>query len=675
MLRTPAIIVGVLMIAFVLGCGRGQPQPAAAPNADAKAQKNEGDARKDQSEPGRETGGRKLAEGLDDPRRGADARQGDPSKKDPATAKPDGQPLAEAEKLHKSLGVPGGTVGGATRESGQAGATQLWAALPNANRSLSAGGGIPANGPTAGFGFARGGEAAGRMKFGARPGFGEGAPPPLPAAAAQPMPLDGHDGANAERYGSYRENEFRSPLVAALSTFSADVNTASYANIRRMLNQGTLPVKDSVFLAEFINYFPYRYATPKGEDPVEFNIEMGPCPWNRKHYLVRVGIQAYQIPEDKMPPRNLVFLIDTSGSMSSPNRLPLVKQALNLLVDKLVEKDRVSIVTYAGDSRVALGPTKGTERDVIKDVITNLQAQGSTNGEGGIKNAYRLARETFIDGGVNRVILCTDGDFNVGQTNQGELVSMIEEQRKSKVFLTILGFGMGNYKDETLKELANHGNGHHAYIDTLEEAKKLFVDQGGALVCVAKDVKFQIDFNPAKVLAYRLIGYENRLLKDEDFKNDAKDAGDMGSGHQVTVLYEIIPMGVSVDVPGVDKSKYTVPLKIDPNAPDEWLTVKMRYKHPEADVSKEVSKPLPGKALGQELSDDFRFAAAAAAFGMILRDSQFRGGMTYAGVLEEAQGCMKNDPGGHRKEFLDLVKRARDLAAPKLSATGGGSSN
>ena len=351
--------------------------------------------------------------------------------------------------------------------------------------------------------------------------------------------------------------------------------------------------------------------------------------------------------------------------MSSPNRLPLVKQSLNLLVDKLVEKDRVSIVTYAGDSRVALGPTRGARRTRIKDVITNLQAQGSTNGEGGIKNAYRLARETFIDGGVNRVILCTDGDFNVGVTGQGELVRMIEEQRRSKVFLTILGFGMGNYKDETLKELANHGNGHHAYIDTLDEAKKLFVDQGGALVCVAKDVKFQVEFNPAKVAAYRLIGYENRLLKDEDFKNDAKDAGDMGSGHQVTVLYEIIPMGVSIDLPGVDKSKYTVPLKIDANAPDEWLTVKMRYKHPEADVSKELAKPLAGKALGQDLSDDFRFAAAAASFGMILRDSQFRGGMTYAGVLEEAQGCVKNDPGGHRKEFLELVKRAATSPPPR----------
>jgi Ca-activated chloride channel family protein len=269
------------------------------------------------------------------------------------------------------------------------------------------------------------------------------------------------------------------------------------------------------------------------------------------------------------------------------------------------------------------------------------------------------------------VILCTDGDFNVGVTNKGDLVRMIEEQRRSRVFLTVLGFGMGNYKDDSLKELANHGNGHHAYIDSLDEAKKVFVEQGGALVCVAKDVKFQVDFNPARVAAYRLIGYENRLLKAEDFKNDAKDAGDMGSGHQATVLYEIVPVGVPIDLPGVDKSKYTTAVKVDPNAPDEWLTVKMRYKQPEADVSKELSKALPGKALGQELSDDFRFAAGAASFGMILMDSQYRGAMALAGVLEETQNCLGKDAGGHRKEFLELVKKATKLSAPKSTGTVG----
>ncbi len=375
-----------------------------------------------------------------------------------------------------------------------------------------------------------------------------------------------------------------------------------------------------------------------------------------------------------MPARNLVFLIDTSGSMSSANRLPLVKQALALLVDQLGEKDRVSIVTYAGDSRVALGPTKGSEKDRIKKVVTGLNTGGGTNGEGGIRTAYDLARNTFIDGGANRVILCTDGDFNVGVTNHGDLIRMIEEQRRSKVFLTILGFGMGNYKDDVLKDLANHGNGHHVYIDTLDEAKKVFVDQGGALACVAKDVKFQVDFNPARVAAYRLVGYENRLLKTEDFKNDKKDAGDMGSGHQVTVFYEIVPVGVAIDLPGVDKSKYTIPTKLDPNAADEWLTVKMRYKQPDADMSKELAKVLPGKALGADLSEDFRFAAAAASFGMILRDSEFRGAMTLAGVLEEAQGCIGNDPHGYRKEFLTLVKQAKDLTLKPAAAevTGGG---
>jgi Ca-activated chloride channel family protein len=491
---------------------------------------------------------------------------------------------------------------------------------------------------------------------------GDPAAPPPPALG----PGEPFNGQNAEQYGVYRENEFRSPLTAALSTFSADVNTASYSNVRRMLTGGQLPVKDAIFLAEFVNYFPYSYAQPKGDDPVAFALEMGPCPWNRQHHLVRVGVQARQLDAAQMPPRNLVFLIDTSGSMQEPNRLPLVKQSLALLVDKLGEKDVVSIVTYAGDSRVALVPTKATEKARITEIVTGLQAEGSTNGEGGIKTAYKLARDSFIDGGVNRVILCTDGDFNVGVTNQGDLVRMIEEQRRSRVFLTILGFGMGNYKDNTLKELANHGNGHHAYIDSIDEAKKVFVEQGGALACVAKDVKFQVEFNPARVAAYRLIGYENRLLKDEDFRNDAKDAGDMGSGHQATVLYEIVPVGVKIDLPGVDPLKYQQKVA----APsDEWLTVKMRYKHPEAETSQELSAPLQGAALGKELSDDFRFAASAASFGMLLRDSKHKGVMTYAGVVEEAAGCVGKDANGHRKEFVELVKKARDLTAkPKGDA-------
>ena len=543
-------------------------------------------------------------------------------------------------------GIPGGLPGSGGPVAGldARGLDPRFGAIP--------GGGVPAA-------KGKGGFAGGGGKGGGRGGEAKGQPQPGNPAA----PGEEYNRQNAEAYGVFVENEFRTPLVAPLSTFSADVNTASYSGVRRYLMQnGTLPPKDAVFLAEFINYFPYNYAQPKGEDPIAFHLEMGPCPWNPKHHLMRVGVQAKQIDPENMPPRNLVFLIDTSGSMSAPNRLPLVKESLKLLVDKLTEKDTVSIVTYAGDSRVAINSTKGDEKAKIKDVLTGLQAQGGTNGEGGIKNAYRIARETFIDNGVNRVILCTDGDFNVGQTNDGELIRMIEDQRKSKVFLTILGYGMGNLKDARLKELANHGNGHYAYIDTLDEAKKLFVEQGGALVCVAKDVKFQVEFNPGMVSAYRLIGYENRLLKDEDFKNDAKDAGDMGSGHQVTVLYEIVPAGVKFDVPGTDPLKYQQPKALAADVADEWLTVKMRYKHPEAETSKELSQPFKG-GVKKELTDDFRFAAAAASFGMLLRDSPHRGAMTYAGVLEEALGCVGKDPNGHRKEFLEVVKRAKDVAA------------
>jgi Ca-activated chloride channel family protein len=463
---------------------------------------------------------------------------------------------------------------------------------------------------------------------------------------------------NAEVYGAIVENEFRSPLVEPRSTFSSDVNTASYSNVRRFITQqNELPPKNAVLLAELINYFPYRYPAPLGDDPVSLTLDLAPCPWKPEHKLVRIGVRAKDIAPSEMPARNLVFLIDTSGSMEEENRLPLVKKSLGLLVERLTEKDRVSIVTYAGDSRVALRPTRGSDRAVIMSAINGLNAQGSTNGEGGIRKAYELARATFLDG-VNRVILCTDGDFNVGVTDQGELVRLIEEQRRSKVFLTILGFGMGNYKDHTLKELANHGNGHHAYIDTLDEAKKVFVEQGGALVCVAKDVKFQVDFNPAQVNAYRLIGYENRLLKQEDFKNDAKDAGDMGSGHTVTALYEIVPTGVKIDLPSVDPIKYQKPTETAGNR-DEWLTVKMRYKQPEGETSQELSAVLKGA--GGAMSEDFRFASAVAEFGLVLRDSPFRASANLDAVIERAQSALGTDPNGHRREFVEMVKKAKGL--------------
>ncbi len=491
----------------------------------------------------------------------------------------------------------------------------------------------------------------------------------VPQSAPSPAPMMGPEPTTSgEQYAKYVENDFRSPKVAPLSTFSADVNTASYSNARRfLLDQKQLPPKDSVFLAEFVNYFPYDYAKPKGDDPAALDLAIGPCPWNAKHHLVRVGVQAQQLDPAAMPARNLVFLVDTSGSMSAPNRLPLVIRSLNLLIDGLTPRDTVSLVTYAGTAGVALPPTRGSEKETIRAAVNGLNSGGSTNGAGGITVAYDLAVRSFVPGGVNRVIICTDGDFNVGVSNHGDLVRMVEERRRTGVFLTVLGFGMGNYKDAMLKDLANHGNGHHAYIDSIEEASKVFVEQGGALVVVAKDVKFQVEFNPARVGAYRLLGYENRLLRDEDFKNDQKDAGEMGSGHQVTVLYEVIPVGVPVIVPGVDPLRYQAP----PGpvaASDEWLTVKMRYKAPDGEVSKELSRPLAGNAFRAEQSADFRWAAAVASFAQLLRDSPHKGVTSYAGVLEEATAVVGADPNGHRRGFLELVRRAREANTPPRPA-------
>jgi Ca-activated chloride channel family protein len=328
-------------------------------------------------------------------------------------------------------------------------------------------------------------------------------------------------------------------------------------------------------------------------------------------------------------------------------------------VDRLADKDRVSIVTYAGSAGVALRPTNGDDKTTIRRAIDQLRSGGSTNGEGGIKLAYELARKSFVQGGANRVVLCTDGDFNVGINTQGDLIRLIEQERTSGVFLTVLGFGMGNFKHANLEALANHGNGHFAYIDALDEARKVFVEQGGALVCVAKDVKFQVEFNPARVTAYRLLGYENRLLKAEDFKNDAKDAGDIGSGHTVTALYEIVPVGVKMDLPGVDPLKYQ---KVEPaKASAEWFTVKMRYKEPDAGTSKEFAQALTGP--GAEMTADFKFASAVAEFGMLLRDSKFKGRSSYDAVIERAAGALGDDPNGHRRAFVELARKAKGLNA------------
>jgi Ca-activated chloride channel family protein len=388
---------------------------------------------------------------------------------------------------------------------------------------------------------------------------------------------------------------------------------------------------------------------------------MAPCPWNPKHHLLRIALAAKQFSASEVPPRNLVFLVDTSGSMSSHNRLPLVKQALNLLVQTLRREDRVSIVTYAGDASIRLEPTAGDQKNRIISAINALSSGGSTNGGGGIHAAYAQAAKGFIDGGVNRVILATDGDFNVGTTSDGDLVRLIEEKRATGVYLTVLGFGMGNLQDSKLEKLAHHGNGHYAYIDSMDEAHRLFVDQGGALAIVAKDVKLQVEFNHNKVQAYRLIGYENRILKNEDFRNDDKDAGDMGSGHTVTALYEIVPPGVSVPLGDAGELKYQGKrTDTDAAKSGEWLTLRMRYKHPETEAAQEIAFPLPQNGLRKSGSSDFRFAASVAAFGLLLRESPYKGQASWADVKEWARAA--SDQKEQRKDFINLVEQAERIA-------------
>jgi Ca-activated chloride channel family protein len=398
---------------------------------------------------------------------------------------------------------------------------------------------------------------------------------------------------NTEAYDRIFENPYQLALQNPLSTFSIDVDTASYSNSRRFLNEGKLPPKDAVRIEEFLNYFTYNYPEPRDAHPIALTADVAQCPWNAKHQLVRIGLQGKRIAAEDMPPRNLVFLVDTSGSMDAPNRLPLLKQALSLLTRQLTAKDRVAIVAYAGYAGMVLDSTPGNQHEKILAAINSLHASGSTNGGEGIVMAYRLAQQHFIKGGANRVILGTDGDFNVGVTSQGELIRLIEAKRDTGVFLSVLGFGMGNYKDSTLEKLAQHGNGQHAYIDSFAEAKKVFVEDLANLVPIAKDVKIQVEFNPACVQAYRLIGYENRLLKAQDFNDDKKDAGDMGAGHTVTALYEIVPPGVEIAIPKVDPLKYQKKGQAAPaaNGP-ELLTVKVRYIPPEETKSRLLALPV-----------------------------------------------------------------------------------
>ena len=465
-----------------------------------------------------------------------------------------------------------------------------------------------------------------------------------------------------EQYDAIVENPFIRVADDPRSTFSIDVDTASYALVRRFLTQYQLPVRGAVRIEELINYFDYDYEPPTGEDPFAVHCDVNAAPWNPKHRLVKIGLKGREIDVHKRPMSNLVFLLDVSGSMSSDDKLGLVKKSMKLLLDRLNENDRVAIVVYAGAAGLVLDSTPCDEKADIRRAIDRLSAGGSTAGGAGIQLAYKVARANFIEGGVNRVILCTDGDFNVGMTSRSDLVDLIEKQAKSGVYLSIFGFGTGNYQDATMEELSNKGNGNYGYIDTINEARKAMVEQAsGTLVTIAKDVKIQIEFNPARVAGFRLIGYENRVLEHQDFNDDKKDAGDIGAGHTVTALYEVVPVGQEIDVPGVDPLKYQRPTRLTPAAAtDELMTVKLRYKQPDGDTSTLMTVPVTDD--GQELRNaggDFKFASAVAMFGMILRDSKYKGTGTMDDVIELAREGQGADKHGYRAEFIDLARRAK----------------
>lgn len=458
---------------------------------------------------------------------------------------------------------------------------------------------------------------------------------------------------NDEKYAEITENQFEHVSLSPLSTFSIDVDKASYSNIRRMINNGQQIPVDAVKVEEMINYFNYSYPQPT-EHPFSINTEVVQTPWNKDTQLVRIGLQGKTYQNEELPASNLTFLIDVSGSMGSTNKLPLLKSAFKLLVNQLREKDKVSIVVYAGAAGVVLEPTRGDKKMEITKALENLHSGGSTAGGAGIELAYKLASKNFIKNGNNRVILATDGDFNVGPSSDKDMVKLIEEKRKSGVFLSVLGFGMGNYKDSKMEKLADKGNGNHAYIDTMQEAQKVFGQEfGGTLYTIAKDVKIQVEFNPAVVGAYRLIGYENRMLADEDFIDDTKDAGELGSGHTVTALYEIVPKGIeSPFVKPVHNLKYTS--KTVDGSTNELLTVKFRYKKPDGDTSTEITKTVKNKL--DQISPDFSFAASVALFGLHLRKSQFTNNSDLEDVVQMAEAGLENDNQGYRAEFIRLVK-------------------
>ncbi len=471
---------------------------------------------------------------------------------------------------------------------------------------------------------------------------------------------------NTERYDEVAESGFLRPLDTPLSTFSIDVDTASYANVRRFLRDRTRPPEGAVRIEELVNYFRYPSRTQAGDDPFSVDLEIFDAPWRAEHRLVRIAVEGREMPASEVPPRNLVFLLDVSGSMQGPDRLELVKYGLARLSETLRSIDRVSIVVYAGASGLVLPPTAGDDENTIVAALDRLEAGGSTAGADGIRLAYATAREHFDPEGVNRVILATDGDFNVGVTNRSDLIELIEKERESGIFLTVLGVGRGNLNDSGMEQLADHGNGNYAYIDGRSEARKILVEQADStLITIAKDVKIQVEFNPKRVKAYRLIGYENRRLADQDFNDDTKDAGEIGAGHHVTALYEIVPVEAGGGVIGssVDPLKYQERPDYTAAANSgEWLNVKLRYKAPDGDESRLVVAALSGQARSiRRASENARFSTAVALFGMLLRDSEFKGAGSYALVADLAMDAVGRDEYGERKEFLQLVDLARKM--------------
>jgi Ca-activated chloride channel family protein len=485
------------------------------------------------------------------------------------------------------------------------------------------------------------------------------APMPAVAPAFAPPYQQEYD---TERYQHQQDNPVRLVAEHPVSTFSIDVDTGAYANVRRFLNEGRLPPQDAVRVEEMINYFDYDYAPPSNrETPFRVSTEVATAPWNSSALLLSVGIKGFEIAAEQRPAANLVFLIDVSGSMNSPDKLPLLKKAFRLLTEQLTARDRVSMVVYAGSSGVVLEPTPGDQKYRIYDAVERLSAGGSTNGASGIERAYQLAHDTFMKGGINRVVLATDGDFNVGTVNFEALVDIAERERTTGVELTTLGFGTGNYNDQLMERLADAGNGNYAYIDTLSEARKVLVSElSSTLFTIAKDVKIQVEFNPAEVLEYRLIGYENRMLAREDFNNDKVDAGDIGAGHRVTALYEVVPVGAKGHV---DPLRYGAPTqKVAGNG--ELANVKLRYKMPTAEASQLLEYPIRKSAVvpAEKMSPDFRFASSVAAFGQLLRGGKYIGDFSYRDVTKLAKGGLAEDRDGYRREFVSLVELARTLA-------------